>query len=824
MSFWSVYVPSARTNLVACPSFELNSTGWSAYGVGTTISRVTDYAAFGAYSLKADIDSASINRGVSYTTLTFAVGSTYTASAHVHAPVGAAMYIVLYDQINGVTRGTTLFTGTGTWQRVEVTVVAAASSSTHHIIIANSSPGVDEFYVDGVMAELQSGGVTTATTYIDGDRPGSIWNGAPNASTSSRSDQWRLGGTIVDFDSYSAFVVDHEGTGSATYEHVATDNGIIGGATFQRAIVQPRAFSITVGFDATSQTDYHAKRQAFLNALKPNLVSPQQPVVLRYTGSGNARIIHAHYDTGLESNAAWPTTTENQVRFIADDPYWYDEIGSVKTLSAFDTITDADYVVEQATNGTWHSLAGGLNGKVRTAIYASDGSVYVGGDFTTAYNAAGTGSPVTVNYVAKWDGSAWTALGSGFNDNVWTLELAPDGTLYAAGEFTNASYQHIAKWNGSAWSAVGSAGAGTGTVTTLKYNAHDGRLYIGGVFANWNGNAAGDGIVAWTGVAYAMLGTGVEIDPIIPTVGVYSLALDPYGNVIAGGNFTTAGGNAYPYIAFWSLNTNSWQSLHATFNDTVQAVAVDRAGLIYAGGLWTTPTAYPYLAVFNGSSWQPLGAGVNGGVWSLRLGPDNKLIVAGAFTAAGGLTLRDRTALWNGSAWEPMLIDLPGSAIVTAVAHHIYTNEVALGFDTSGSAIASNTTDVTVNNPGTEHAAPVIFINHVGTLEAILNWTTGKAIYFGNLTVRDGEKLWLDLSITTPQYMATFSRQPSDRTGPRMFSNYRGDVTRYISPNSDLATWRLLPGDNTILVKTKDALAGASFVLAWRAPYLSLDA
>jgi VCBS repeat-containing protein len=62
------------------------------------------------------------------------------------------------------------------------------------------------------------------------------------------------------------------------------------------------------------------------------------------------------------------------------------------------------------------------------------GSLYAGGDFTTA--------------VARWDVSAWSALGSGTNATVFAL--AADGSmLYCGGGFTTAggkpSY-YIARW------------------------------------------------------------------------------------------------------------------------------------------------------------------------------------------------------------------------------------------------------------------------------------------------------------------------------------------------------------------------------------------
>ena len=55
--------------------------------------------------------------------------------------------------------------------------------------------------------------------------------------------------------------------------------------------------------------------------------------------------------------------------------------------------------------------------------------VYVGGSFG---NAGG----VTVNNIAKWDGSRWSQLGTGANGSVTSLAFVGT-TLYAAGSFTS---------------------------------------------------------------------------------------------------------------------------------------------------------------------------------------------------------------------------------------------------------------------------------------------------------------------------------------------------------------------------------------------------
>src|SRR5437870_3311131 len=80
------------------------------------------------------------------------------------------------------------------------------------------------------------------------------------------------------------------------------------------------------------------------------------------------------------------------------------------------------------------------------------------------------------NYIAKWDGSSWTALGSGmggvpgpyypyYRPGVYALALS-GSDLYAGGLFTTAgdtTANYIAKWDGSNWTALGSGiGGGFG--------------------------------------------------------------------------------------------------------------------------------------------------------------------------------------------------------------------------------------------------------------------------------------------------------------------------------------------------------------------------
>jgi hypothetical protein len=94
----------------------------------------------------------------------------------------------------------------------------------------------------------------------------------------------------------------------------------------------------------------------------------------------------------------------------------------------------------------------GTDGLITALAVYDDGSgpaLYAGGGFTIA-----GGAPA--NRIARWDGSRWSALGSGMNATVNALAVYDDGSgpaLYAGCSFSS-SPAVVARWNGSSWSTV----------------------------------------------------------------------------------------------------------------------------------------------------------------------------------------------------------------------------------------------------------------------------------------------------------------------------------------------------------------------------------
>ena len=96
--------------------------------------------------------------------------------------------------------------------------------------------------------------------------------------------------------------------------------------------------------------------------------------------------------------------------------------------------------------------------------------MYAGGVFTEA-----GGSPA--NYIAKWNGRSWSALGSGVNNTVYALAVSGSG-LYAGGRFTAAG--------GKVSAYVAEAAFVVPSPVVLQSP-----VLTGGVFSAWFTNAPG---------------------------------------------------------------------------------------------------------------------------------------------------------------------------------------------------------------------------------------------------------------------------------------------------------------------------------------------
>jgi len=275
----------------------------------------------------------------------------------------------------------------------------------------------------------------------------------------------------------------------------------------------------------------------------------------------------------------------------------------------------------------------GVSGTVR-AVAVYNGQLIVGGSFEVA-------GGVLAHNIASWDGTSWSALGSGANDWVRSLTVY-DGSLIAGGDFDTAGgiqANRIAAWNGLSWSALGA-----GMDRSVKaLAAYDGRLVAGGNF-DTAGAVAARRIAAWNGSSWSPLGSGMNGNVEAVTVWDHRL--------IAGGWFTTAGGISAARVAAW--DGSSWAPLASGIADGGVYALVEYNGNLIAGGYFTTAggTGANHIASWDGRTWSPLGTGMNGSVYSVGV-YDGHLVAGGWYATAGG-TAAENIAAWNGSAWSAL--------------------------------------------------------------------------------------------------------------------------------------------------------------------------
>jgi trimeric autotransporter adhesin len=384
------------------------------------------------------------------------------------------------------------------------------------------------------------------------------------------------------------------------------------------------------------------------------------------------------------------------------------------------------------TTGQWDGLGSSsqaLNGQVM-AIVVSGSDVYIGGSFRDAANIP------EADAIVKWNGTIWSALGdngagSGALGNQVNAIAVIGTDVYAAGYFidvnnhgailTDADY--IAKWDGANWSALGSSAINY-IVSALAVIGTD--LYVGGLFQNAAGLTAADYLAKWDSLTsqWSALG-GDNFGGGALNSSVYALAVDGSGNLYAGGNFTDIKAgiftiNTADYLAKWtpSGGSGTWSAIgsngnsNGSLNGAVYAIAVSGAD-VYVGGDFTDVrngllmlSSADYIARWDGAAWHPLGTGVapdygslNNRVSSILVNGSDVYVGGEFYNVHNGATLivrADHLAHWDGVNWSGLGSSGGGTSVFT-FSTNAPINVFALAFF-NGNLLAGGNMDVIRNN------------------------------------------------------------------------------------------------------------------------------
>ncbi|ACB74442.1 putative Ig domain-containing protein [Opitutus terrae] len=318
------------------------------------------------------------------------------------------------------------------------------------------------------------------------------------------------------------------------------------------------------------------------------------------------------------------------------------------------------------------TAADGFNPNVDGTVYAvviqPDGKVLVAGNFT-AIQPTGSSRPIPHANIVRLlpDGREDGTFNVNVNGQVSALILQPNGQIVIGGKFTSVAgvtRRRVARLNADGSldatfdpniepRTADEGGSLTPEVTSLLLQS-DGKLVVGGGFKAVQPNGAATFTLRNRLARFNSDGTlDAGFDPNANNM-VLSLALEPDGQILVGGGFTTlqpngaAATTARKRIARLNVDGTVDPTFDPQANNAVSAIQVLPGGNILIGGTFTglTPNgvtldasagAMTRLARLNadGTLVTSFSGFADGPVSVITLQPDGAILVGGSFTAVG---------------------------------------------------------------------------------------------------------------------------------------------------------------------------------------------
>lgn len=377
----------------------------------------------------------------------------------------------------------------------------------------------------------------------------------------------------------------------------------------------------------------------------------------------------------LKLHAFIPTTEDIYGTMILSISIKYTNLyGTLHTLANGAEVGLTKTITNKNATLAFNTNFGTTNSSV-TSMVVVNGILYVIGNFTIIGNT-------NANYIASWNGSTWSALGSGLSAMASSIITDGIGNLYIGGDFTIAggiSANRIVKYNiaTGVWSSLGT-GVASGTVLYLAFSNNT--LYIAGSFTSIN-SVTVKNIARWDGTTWYAMATENNT--------YYGIVTNSTGLLYIVGAFSLINGAIANNIAIW--NGTQMTPLKGInyygASDQIRAVAIDNNDNIYIGGVFTkcgdiasgnTVSITGHLAKWNGTTFSTLGVGVNTSFITCMACDNigNLYISSSAAITAGGISVI-RYARYNTilSTWSTVTDGLNNYAVSMCV----YNNELYIG-------------------------------------------------------------------------------------------------------------------------------------------------
>ena len=368
----------------------------------------------------------------------------------------------------------------------------------------------------------------------------------------------------------------------------------------------------------------------------------------------------------------------------ASEPSRIAHAAQVNSYSTFATVSyDAGSCGADDTAGVVSSPG------IKKILKVSNTEIYVAGCFT---NFAGVAA---ADYVAKWNGTAWSGLGASGAINAIVHDMVMyKGDLHIAGEFNDAggdvTADMVAKWSGSAWVGLAVSGGtnanfGVGSprdlagdyaaALTVQFNNAsylDDVLLVGGKFNNGINNGTSGfqfsytrNIATWNSTAWGSIDSDSEpftsgtVDYVVHDIEVVgtSIYVSGYRNSATCSSSSTNRRNAFHKFdgTTWTqpITAISCSFFGSGFGIyTMQTVGTD----IYVGGTFTSLSSVAdQLGVYNTttgefSAFNDFSAQFGNGVVVRSIYVGSQTFIGGSFPGAFGTS--GGVARWTGSSWQ----------------------------------------------------------------------------------------------------------------------------------------------------------------------------
>jgi RHS repeat-associated protein len=282
---------------------------------------------------------------------------------------------------------------------------------------------------------------------------------------------------------------------------------------------------------------------------------------------------------------------------------------------------------------------------------------------------------------------AWLIFDCGTSDfcnEVFDSATIRGQEVFASGHFKDlgnldGKNDFTARWDGNRWRSWSFK---IGESKMLNVHATPDKMYVFGNFSFQPTNAAaqnftnlpwGYNVAMWDGTNWGSLSLGITDIRNLPTsvpglsnntvAYVTSMAVATNGNVYVAGQFLmpTVSGIA-SNVAMW--NGTQWMPLGAGIRPTftlgvhMTAMGLAENGDLYVGGTFSSAggVSVRNIARWDGTRWWPVGDGPDNGVDSsveALVVHGRDVYVGGAFTKAGG-QIANHIARWDGQLWLPL--------------------------------------------------------------------------------------------------------------------------------------------------------------------------